>query len=311
MTRIDAPLTVLVSGASGLIGTALTARLEGLGHRVLRLVRRRPQGPDEVNWAPSAHTVDFQVMDRVDAVVGLSGAPLSHLPWTSRYRREIRSSRTEATRTLADAINQARRPPAVFLSASAVGVYGDRPGERLTEASASGEGYLAEVCEAWERAAGVADVERLVTLRTGLVISRDGGALKPLIPVTRLGLAARIGTGGQHWPWISLHDEVEAIVHLLTASTLTGPVNLAGPTPATADRVTTALAAQLHRRERLVLPEPVIGAAMGDAGRELLLASQKVLPAALLDDGFVFRDTRVEQAIAAAFASARTESAAG
>ena len=192
----------------------------------------------------------------------------------------------------------ASRPPKVFLSASAVGFYGDRPAERLTEDSPRGEGFLSDVVVAWEEAAGLApEKTRTVLLRTGLVIA-DGGALTPLKLLTAIGAAARIGTGGQHWPWISIYDEVAAMRHLLH-SNVRGPVNLAGPTPATSDRVTRALAESMHRWHLLTLPEALLSTLMGEAGRELLLSSQKVLPSRLLADGFRFRDDTVEQAIAA------------
>jgi uncharacterized protein (TIGR01777 family) len=290
------PLTVLISGASGLIGTELTRRLTDDGHTVLSLVRRRPRTEREFNWAPSAHTIDFSVMDRVDAVVNLSGAPLGRLPWTKGYRRQILESRVQATKTLAEAMSAVADPPKVFLSASGIGYYGDKPGARLTEDSPKGDGFLAGVVEAWEQAAHLApEVTRVVTLRSGIVIGK-GGVLTPLVPLTKLGLGARFGTGGQHWPWISLADEARAIGHLLT-SELSGPVNLVGPTPATSDRITRLVAERLHRWYNFVIPERVLTVALQDAARDLLLASQQAVPARLLADGFRFEHERVEDAI--------------
>jgi len=242
--------------------------------------------------------LDARILDRVDAVVNLSGASISRIPWTRSWKKQILDSRVSATRALAEAMNMAERPPATFISGSAVGYYGDRPGVRLTEESSRGEGFLADVVEAWELAAQLApESTRTVMVRTGLVIG-PGGAMAPLRLLTRFGLAARIGQGGQHWPWISLHDEAAAIRHLLT-SRLRGPVNLAGPTPATSDRVTRALAEAMHRPHAFVLPERLIELGMGEAGRELLLPSQKVVPAKLLADGFTFQHETVERAIAA------------
>jgi uncharacterized protein (TIGR01777 family) len=296
-------LTVLVSGASGLIGTELKRQLTEDGHTVLSLVRRRPRAENEVNWAPSAHTIDFSVMERVDAVVNLSGSSLSRLPWTSSYRKQILESRVASTKTLAEAMSAVSDPPRIFLSASGVGYYGDRPGVRLTEDSPKGDGFLADVVEAWERAAHLApEATRVVTLRTGIVIGK-GGVLTPLVPLTKLGLGARFGSGGQHWPWISLYDEAAAIRHLLT-SELSGPVNLVGPTPATSDRITRLVAERLHRWYNFVIPEKLLTFALRDAAKDLLLTSQRAVPARLLADGFRFRHPRVEDAIDAQFGSA-------
>lgn len=289
-------MRVLVAGASGFIGTALVKRLTAEGYDVVRLVRRKAQGPDEAAWAPAAGIIDFTVMDRVDAVVNLSGASLARLPWTKSYRGEIIDSRVTATRTLADAMRKAKRPPAVFLSGSAVGYYGDRPGELLTEFCSAGNGFLSDVVSRWESAAALApDDTRTVVFRTGLVIGR-GGALQRVGTITKLGLSGRLGTGGQHWPWISLTDEVRALEHLLT-SKLAGPVNLAGPTPATADRVMTAMAERMHRPYTFRVPERMLELALGRAADELLLASQKVRPQRLIDDGFRFEHVTVEQAL--------------
>lgn len=290
-------MRVLVAGASGFIGTELTAALRGRGHEVVRLVRRKAEGGDEFAWSPASGIVDFTIMDRVDAVVNLSGASLARLPWTKRYRRELLDSRIDATRTLADAMRKARTPPAVFLSASAVGYYGDRPGERLTEASPRGAGFLAELSERWEQTATLAPREtRTVALRTGIVVG-DGGALARVRSLTRAGLGARLGTGGQHWPWIALDDEVGAIVHLLETSQLDGPVNLVGPTPATADRVLGALAERMGRPYGLAVPERALELVLGEAADELLLASQKVSPERLELDGYRFRHTTIESAV--------------
>lgn len=287
---------MLVAGASGMIGTELVRQLAESGHEVRRLVRRRPQSSDEFHWSPSTRMIDVNLMESADAVVNLSGASLNHLPWTAATKRRILSSRLESTGTLTDAMRQASRPPSVFLSGSAVGFYGDRPGQKLTEESPRGTGFLADVVEAWETAARLApEKTRVALLRTGLVIGR-GGAMKPLLPLAKLGLAGPIAGGGMHWPWVSLHDEAAAIVHLLT-SDVEGPVNIVGPTPATAGGVLRALAAAVHRPYGLPVPEKAVTLALRDAGRELLLASQKVVPARLLDDGFVFRDRTVQDAM--------------
>ncbi|TFC97807.1 MULTISPECIES: TIGR01777 family oxidoreductase [Cryobacterium] len=280
-------MRVLVSGASGLIGTELCTQLAAAGHTVARLVRREPRGADEFRWDPTALSLDENALEGIDAVINLSGASIARLPWTKAYRREILDSRVQATRTLTDAMHRRTTPPATLLNASAVGVYGDRPNEVLTDDSPAGTDFLAKVTTAWEAEAHRApEPTRVVALRTGLVIAR-GGALKPLLPIVKLGLGGPLGRGTQHWPWISLHDEAAAIVHLLT-STLSGSVNLVGPTPATANDVIRAVAAGLHRPFLIPVPEFVLTLALQEAARALLLADQRIVPDRLQEDGFVF-----------------------
>ncbi|GMA96756.1 hypothetical protein GCM10025881_35800 [Pseudolysinimonas kribbensis] len=245
----------------------------------------------------------MQALGDVDAVVNLSGASIARMPWTRGYRRQLLDSRVAATRTLADAMNQVRRPPAVFVSGSAVGIYGDRPGERLTEESARGRGFFPDLVEEWEKTSHLAPAAtRVVQIRSGVVIARGGG-MAPVRTLTGVGLGARFGTGGQHWPWISLHDEVAAIRHLLTRSALAGPVALVGPTPATSDRVTHGFARRMRRPYALRAPEGVIRRVLGEAGQRLLLDSMKVVPVRLQADGFTWTHPRVEDAIDAVFAA--------
>jgi uncharacterized protein len=296
-------LRILISGASGFIGTELVHQLEAEGHTVLRLVRAKPKSPAEVQWSPSTGQLDPTVVGTADAVINLSGASTGRIPWTTNYRKQILDSRVDATRTLATAISAATHPPTVFLSGSAVGYYGDRPGEALTEDSPKGTGYFPGVVSAWEAATqGVPKGTRVVTFRTGVVVGR-GGAFTPLLPLTRAGLGSRFGSGAQNWPWISLHDEAAAIRHLLT-SRLSGPVNLVGPTPATAGEITAYLAKRMQRPYMFRIPAPIIRGLLGDAGNDLLLTSENVAPSRLESDGFTFTHETVQRAINAMFVRA-------
>lgn len=293
-------LRILIAGGSGTIGTELQRQLRAAGHTTLRLVRRAPRADDEHTWSPDAKILDFRVLDGVDAVVNLSGASISRVPWTASYRRRILTSRVRSTETLVEAMAMCPSPPPVFLSGSATGVYGDQPGRALPEEAPPGDGFLAGVVTAWESAAAGAPAgTRTVLLRTSPVYGPSSAPLQPLRLATALGAGARIGTGRQHWAWISLHDEAAAIVHLLT-SRLEGPVNLAGPTPATSEDLTRRIAEDLHRPHLFAIPERLLDGLAGDFGREMLVASQKVVPAKLLADGFVFRHRTVAGAIDAA-----------
>jgi uncharacterized protein (TIGR01777 family) len=291
------PRTILIAGGSGFIGTELAGQLRDDGHTVLILVRRPARTPAERTWDPEARWIKTALIDEADVIVNLSGASISRLPWTLSYKREILQSRIQATSTLADAILRCESPPDVFISGSAVGFYGDRPGELLTETAVSGEGFLAKVADAWEKAAAPAAARtRVVTVRTGLVVGAKGGALKPLSLLTKAGLAGPLGTGEQTWPWISLHDEAAAIRHLMS-SELSGPVNLVGPEPAAAAVVVRELAEHLNRPYWLQAPAWALRTALADAGKDLLLADQDVSSQKLAADGFTFRENTLEKAL--------------
>ncbi|WP_368499603.1 TIGR01777 family oxidoreductase [Herbiconiux sp. A18JL235] len=296
---MSASKTVLIAGASGFIGTELTAQLEAAGHTVLRLVRRPARTALERTWDPEARWIKTVHLDDADAVVNLSGASISRLPWTFQYKKEILQSRIAATTTLTEAILRSENPPEVFVSGSAVGFYGDRPGELLTESSPMGTGFLAKVAAAWERAAEPARARtRLVTARTGIVVGNGGGALKPLSLLAKFGLAGPLGDGSQIWPWISLHDEAAAIRHLLFGTEVAGPVDLVGPHPVSAGEIARKLAESMHRPYWLPAPAWAIKAVLADAGRDLLLSNQNVSAQKLVASGFVFREQTIDEALA-------------
>jgi uncharacterized protein len=291
---------VVVAGASGLIGRALVATLRADGVAVTTLVRRAPESPDEVEWLTDAAPLDPAVLDGADAVVGLNGASIGRFPWTSRYKSTLLWSRLTPTRALARAVRALGADAPLFVSASAVGYYGSAPGERLTEASARGRSFLADLCEEWEDAARSAG-ERVALLRTAPVVHRDG-VLKPLMLLTRLGLSGPIGTGRQVWPWISLDDEVRAIRHVLDTGA-TGPVNLTGPVRATANDLGFALARRMNRPYVLRAPVWGMNLALGrDAVEGLLTVDADVAPTVLEASGFEFRHPSVESAVEAALA---------
>ncbi|GAB3281334.1 TIGR01777 family oxidoreductase [Microbacterium lacusdiani] len=293
-------MRVVIGGASGLIGSALTERLRARGDQVIRLVRRRAQAADETSWSPAEGQIDAGALLGADAVVNLSGASIARLPWTRAYRREILHSRVAATRTIVGALNalhDAGEPIPALVSGSASGFYGDRPGETLDESSPRGSGFLADVVSAWESEALAApEGARVALARTGLVLARGDGALEPLRLLARLGLSGPISGGRQHWAWIALEDEVAGLLHLID-SDVAGPVNLVGPNPATAGDVVRRMAELLHRPYWLPLP---LAALMGAPGRELLGADQQLRPVALTSSGFTFTHATVDKALAAA-----------
>ncbi len=293
-------MRVLLSGASGMIGTALRERLEADGYELRQLVRREPRSADDVRWDPAEGVVPAEQIEWADAVVSLSGASLSRLPWTPGYRQTILTSRVSTTGTIAAAIATAQDPPSVWINASAVGYYGRGPTrEPFTESSPKGSGFLADTVAAWEVATRPAQSRtRVVRVRTGIVLG-PSGALAPLALAAKLGLGTTFGLGMQHWPWVSLHDEARAIAHLLT-SELSGPVNIAAPRTNTAADVSQAVADHLNRPNWLTVPRFAARAALGTAADEMLLADQPVTPKALLDDGFRFDIDDLDDAVAEA-----------
>jgi uncharacterized protein (TIGR01777 family) len=289
---------IAITGSHGLIGSGLRARLADSGHDVVRVVRAAPE-PGDIEWDPQAGRLDTGALAEVDAVVNLAGAGIGDHRWTDDYKREIRTSRVRGTTLLAEAIAATAGGPRVMLSASAIDYYGDRDDELLDESSASGTSFLAGVCRDWEAATAAAEAAgaRVVHFRTGIVLSSAGGALKKLLPLFKLGLGGRFGSGRQWMSWISIEDELRAIEHLLT-SAAAGAVNLTAPAPVTNADFTKKLGQVLHRPT--VVPVPRFGPSLvvgREAAETLLYTGQRVLPKALEADGFTFTHPDLESAL--------------
>ena len=292
-------MRVLISGAGGLIGTALARALSAGGDTVIRLTRGRPRDASEFRWDPAAGSIDPTALSGCQAVIHLAGASIAGGRWTASRRREILESRRLGTRTIARALASAAPPPGVLVSASAVGYYGDRGDEQLDESSAPGSGFLAEVVRAWEDAAIPAAEAgvRVVHPRLGVVLDARGGALPRLVLPFRLGIGGPIGSGRQWVSWITLHDAVRALAYALSHNTLSGPVNLVSPRPLSQLELCHALGRVLRRPSVVPVPGWVIHAALGQMGRELLLFSQRVAPEHLDDAGFRFDHSEIESAL--------------
>jgi hypothetical protein len=293
-------MDVAVTGSSGLIGTALVEALGAAGHRVLRVVRGAPTG-DAIAWDPKAGTIDAAGLEGVGAVVHLAGAGIGDRRWNDAYKRELVDSRVQGTGLLARTLAGLTRPPAVLVSASAVGWYGDRGDEVLDESSAPGTGFLAKLCQQWETAADPARAAgiRVAHTRSGVVLSPRGGALKKELPLFKLGLGGRFGTGTQWQSWISLDDEIGALVHLLTAD-IGGPVNLTAPAPVTNAEMTKTLGTVLHRPT--LIPVPSFGPKLllgPELAAVLLYEGQRVVPRALQASDYRFAHPTLEEALRA------------
>ncbi|AXB44158.1 TIGR01777 family oxidoreductase [Amycolatopsis albispora] len=293
-------MRVLIAGSSGLIGNALTARLRADGHEVVRLVRRETRRPGEYSWDPPAGRVGDGAFDGTDAVVNLCGAPLLPARWSAARKQVILDSRIEPTEVLAEAVAEHGIP--VLLNASAVGYYGDAGSAMLEESAPNGTGFLANLCAAWENATEAAGDARVVRLRTGLVLSGDGGLLGPLKPLFSLALGGKLGDGTQYMPWIAEEDHISALMFALTDENLSGPVNVCGPLPVTNAEFTREFGRVLNRPAPWWVPAPAMKLALGEAAEEMALASQRAVPRALEDAGFEFKHKTVGDALAAAVA---------
>ncbi len=292
---------VLVSGSTGMIGAALTTVLDREGYVVRRLVRGAVRGENEFLWDPAAGTIDPQACDAVTAVVHLAGENVGHR-WTRPRKARILASRVQGTTLIARTLAGQQGPPSVLISASAVGFYGDRGDQLLDESSVPGTGFLADVCREWEGAAAKARraATRVVTIRTGVVLSRSGGALARMLLPFRLGVGGRLGSGRQWMSWITLDDHVLAILHAIRTPSLDGPVNCTAPVPVTNREFTRALANSLHRWAILPVPSLALQLLFGQMADETLLASQRALPIRLTETGFVFTASTIEAGLSTA-----------
>ncbi len=295
-------MDVAITGASGLIGTALTSSLRATGDRVAPLVRRPVRaGEDAIEWNPAEGRVDASSLEGIHAVVHLAGAGIGDKRWTDAYKREVLDSRTGPTRLLTGTLASLQRPPSVLVSGSAIGYYGDRGDELLTESSGPGDLFLSEVCVAWEAAAQPAiDAGIRVTFsRTGIVLDAHGGALPKLLPLFKLGVGGRMGSGQQWWSWVSIDDEIRALRWLIE-NDVSGPANLTAPQPVTNAEFSKVLGRVLHRPS--ALPVPSFGPKLlrgPELAQELLFASQRVQPDALVSSGFTFNHPDLETALRA------------
>lgn len=276
---------IAITGASGLIGTALVGKLKSDGYTVQRLVRRPTVSSEEIYWNPTTQEIDLDALAGVDAVIHLAGAGVGDKRWTKKYKSEILNSRLLGTTTIANAVAQVK--PKVFISSSAIGWYGETGNRAVIESDRGGDDFLAAVCREWEAAADLAGDVRTVKIRTGLVLDPTGGALGRMLPLFRFGLGGKLGSGKQWWSWITLHDHLRAIEFILENKEISGPVNLTSPNPVTNQEFTSALARALRRPALFPAPAFALKVALGGFSTEIL-GSKKVLPSVLQDAGFNF-----------------------
>ncbi|MCY0904272.1 TIGR01777 family oxidoreductase [Arthrobacter sp. H14-L1] len=283
-------MRILISGASGLLGSASSLALTRAGHHVIKLVRRSAQRPDEVQWDPARQELDPRRLEGIDAVINLSGAGLANRPWTRGYVETLYESRVDPTRTLVRAMARMQNPPSVFLSQSGTGYYGEADSTSVDESFPSAEdSLLADICRRWEDAAFAAPQEvRTVVMRTGVVVTRRGGAIGKLLLPLKLGLGGPLGSGQQYWPWISLPDDVAAMEFLLRTE-IRGPVNLCAPEPAQVGALVEELGKAFGKPSRLRVPKVVLTTLLGEMAKETLLTSTRAVPGVLLEHGFTFQ----------------------
>lgn len=290
-------MRVLISGATGLVGSEVARQLNAAGHEAIKLVRRKATSSDEVEWNPAKGYLTPGTMETIDAVVNMAGATTGKIPWTKSYKQEIVSSRINSTRTLVEAMAAAKNPPKVFVSGSASGYYGDTGSAVLTEDSPKGSGFLSDLAFAWEQEALKAPKGvRVILARTTMVMSRELGALGRLLPLIKLGVGGPLGSGKQWWAWISQVDEAAAIIHLIKDPKAAGAFNLTAPQPATCSDIVQELARQLKRPSIIPVPAFALKLAFGEAATELLLCSQNMSAQKLLSTGFKFQHETLTKA---------------
>lgn len=287
------PQRIAISGSSGLIGTALVGHLKSEGHTVQRLVRRTPVAADEVQWDPRTGFVDLTALAGVDAIIHLAGVGVGDKRWTKKFKSEILNSRLLGTATIAKAVAELK--PQVFISASAIGWYGESGNRAVVETDRVGDDFLAAVCREWESAADLAGDVRTVKIRTGLVLDPTGGALGKMLPLFRLGFGGKLGSGKQWWSWITLHDQIRAIVFALE-NPISGAVNVTSPNPVTNQEFTSALARALHRPALFPAPANALKIALGGFSSEVL-GSKKVIPHVLQEAGFTWDYPHITEAL--------------
>jgi len=292
---MSVPQRIAITGASGLIGTALVGHLKSEGYTVQRFVRRPVVASDEIQWDPKTGYVDIEALRGVDAIIHLAGVGVGDKRWTKKYKAEILNSRLLGTTAIANAVNEVK--PQVFISASAIGWYGESGNRAVIESDRAGDDFLAAVCREWEGAADLVTGTRVVKIRTGLVLDPTGGALGRMLPLFRLGLGGKLGNGKQWWSWITLHDQIRAITFLLE-NNISGPVNLTSPNPVTNQEFTSALAQAMHRPALFPAPAIALKIALGGFSSEIL-GSKKVIPHALSEAGFTWDYPHITSALTA------------
>lgn len=290
-------MNVLIGGSNGLIGKELVNRLRSEGHRVICLVRREPFSSDEIQWDIPNRKINLKDVSSIDGVIHLGGAPIADRRWSDSVCEELRSSRILSTELLVETLKEANVSPKVFICASAIGIYGDRLDEKLTERSSVGSGFLAGLTSDWEKMASKASIERVIYARFGIVLSPTGGALCKMLLPFRLGVGGRLGAGHHYMSWITLSDAVSALMFMLESSNSKGPINIVSPSPVRNEEFTRILGKVLGRPALLPVPSFALRLLFGSMVDEVLLSSQRVIPDVLLREGFKFDDSNLETAL--------------